>query len=358
VNPTRVKGLSAETHPGLPEPWRTVVRAFLVETYLRGGSQRTAVEYARILGRFLERVPDPGEVNPMAIRAFAYASVDVATPPAPSTVGVRLAAISGLYNVAVEAGLVAVNPAIGIRRPRPSSPPPRGLAVADLRRLLWAIPTDVTGSRDRAIVTLIVLTGLRRNEALEMRVGDLDLATGRFVVKMKGGATRRRVMPPPAIEAVRSFLRTAGIEPGSRSPDERLFGIGPAGFYASLRRRAATAGIDGCTPHALRHSAAQVRRAAGASIEQICALLGHASIATTARYLRRLEPEADDGWPAAAAALGIGEPSRPTRLAIGDPRIRAGPRQEKRPDRCVNTRPARAIGGLHAPLPDRNSTAS
>ena len=43
----------------------------------------------------------------------------------------------------------------------------------------------------------------------------------------------------------------------------------------------------------------------GASIEDMSALLGHASIATTATYLARMEGEEDNGWEGVATALGV-----------------------------------------------------
>ena len=72
------------------------------------------------------------------------------------------------------------------------------------------------------------------------------------------------------------------------------FGMSWQAFYANLRRYGRNAGLDGVSPHVLRHAAAQLRRQAGASLEEVSRLLGHTSIATTARYLRRLEPEADE----------------------------------------------------------------
>lgn len=339
MDPTRVDGFSIETHPGLPEPWPAIARAYLVETYARGGSRRTAIEYARILSRFFETIDDPGRPGPLSIRAFAFAPVAGSLPPAASTVGVRLAALGGFYGLAVQTGLIPRNPVSGIRRPRPASPPPRGLSVSDLRRLLAAIPGDASGRRDRAVVVLILLTGLRREEALSLRFEDLDLASGTFVIRVKGGAIRRRFLPPPARAALEAWQVEDRRQERGPSPDGRLFGFGPEAFYASLRRRASAAGIEGCTPHALRHSAAQLRRRTGASIEEVSAILGHESIATTARYLRRLEPERDDGWPAAAAALGIGEPARPIRQMTGKPRIRAGPL--RRNDRTGGQTPVR-----------------
>lgn len=317
--------MSDGPHPGLTEPWLAVLRAFLVETHLRGGSLRTPLEYARILSRYAAHVGDPAAADSMRVRAFVYAPVAPGRPPAPSTVGVRLAAIGGLYRMAVEAGLVARNPAAGIRRPRPARRPPRGISARDLRRLVAAIPDDCEGSRDRAIVIVIVLTALRRAEALGLRVGDIDLASGSYVTAAKGGQVRQRQMPPPALQAIHRWLDCKGREMVATSPDALLFGIGPAAFYARLRRHGTVAAIDGCTPHALRHSAAQLRRGAGASMEEVSALLGHSSLATTARYLRMLEPELDDGWMGPARALGIGRAARPMRSSSGLSRIRAGP---------------------------------
>ena len=59
------------------------------------------------------------------------------------------------------------------------------------------------------------------------------------------------------------------------------------------------------SPHALRHSAAKLRRDSGASIEEVQSFLGHRNLATTARYLVRLQGERDSGWPAVAAVLGV-----------------------------------------------------
>ena len=61
--------------------------------------------------------------------------------------------------------------------------------------------------------------------------------------------------------------------------------------------------MDGLKPHDLRHTAAKLRRNNGVSIEDVGALLGHARIATMARYLARLEGETDHGLEGVATAL-------------------------------------------------------
>ena len=74
----------------------------------------------------------------------------------------------------------------------------------------------------------------------------------------------------------------------------------------NLARYGKKAKLGDVTAHALRHSAAKLRRETGASIEDVGALLGHQNIATTARYLARLEGTQDHGWYGVAEMLGVG----------------------------------------------------
>ena len=289
----------------LPPPWPAVASAYLTETHLRGGSQRTPVEYARILGRFFAGFPNPSAVTPLGVHSFSYGRSPGRSAPSPSTICVRLAAISGFYAFAQRLGAIDGNPAAEIRRPRPAAPLPRGLTSDELRRLLAAIPATPSGWRDRAIVLVILLEGLRRSEVLGLRVGDVDLATGDYEVQVKGGRPRRRRIPPPALEAIGEALTACGTVPDQLTPGSPLFDISGSGFYANLRRYAMDASLQNVSPHVLRHAAAKLRREAGASIEAVSSFLGHASIATTAIYLRRLENEPDHDWQAVAAALGV-----------------------------------------------------
>jgi Phage integrase family. len=64
----------------------------------------------------------------------------------------------------------------------------------------------------------------------------------------------------------------------------------------------------GLTPtglHVLRHTAAKLRRDAGASIEAVSSFLDHSSLAVTSVYLRRLEGQEDRAWREVAEAIGV-----------------------------------------------------
>jgi integrase len=76
-------------------------------------------------------------------------------------------------------------------------------------------------------------------------------------------------------------------------------------FYGRFRKYLRAAGLAPSGLHVLRHSAAKLRRDAGASIEAVSSFLAHSSLAVTSVYLRRLEGEADGIWPDVAIAIGV-----------------------------------------------------
>jgi len=269
----------------LDESWQAVALGFLAEKAGRSGSRRTVETYGRTIRRFLACVGDPAAATPFDVHRFAYGLSDDGSPPSPSTVAVRLAAVGGLYNFAVRMRVIDTSPALYVHRPAARRPQPRGLATEEVARLLAVIPDTTTGLLDRAMIVTAVLTGLRRSEVAELQV--IAPARGvapRYEVRVKGGAVRRRELPWPAWEAILAAAgaacRTVGAE------GARAFPASAGTFNAHLRRHADTAGLCRVSCHVLRHTAAKLRRGSGASIEDVCALLGHRSIATTATYLR------------------------------------------------------------------------
>jgi integrase/recombinase XerC len=211
-------------------------------------------------------------------------------------------------------GLLAANPCDALERPRTVPSVARGYSADEVRRILAVVPDTVRGRRDRAILLVLVLTGRRRAEVIGLRAGDLNLESGTAYYQYvgKGHKTGRRELPEPAYEAIRRTLADAGKDLATMEPTESLWqaGAGPGGissgtFYGRFRKLLATAGLAPTGLHVLRHTAAKLRRDAGASIEAVSAFLDHSSLAVTTVYLRRLEGETDRLWPDVAVAIGV-----------------------------------------------------
>jgi integrase len=354
----RASSLSVDRQPASSDEaiWAQVVAAFLEERSARTGSRRTVETYERLIRRFVSTVPGLGAATPLSVHSFAYGPSAGGHQPAPSTVLTRLAAIGGLYAFAVRMGVVDKDPAAAVRRPTVRLGRPRGLTTTEIRRLLAVIPDTPVGLLDRALILTAILTGLRRSELVGLRIAR---PTGNssiyYEVRTKGGTLRRRELPAPAWTAIVAAAEAgAPVTPG---PDSRAFGISDSTLAAHLGRYATQAGLDGVTCHALRHTAAKLRREAGASIEDVSSLLGHRSVATTATYLRRLEDEEDRGWEPVARVLGLeGMPVLAGRRATAEPQERSRPDQVTREGGWWNSRSPIRRGVSDAPLPRPDPT--
>lgn len=300
-------------------PWGAILNAWSEELHQRTGSKRTPVEYRRYAEHLQDAMQATGraleEATPRDVLAFAYAQLPDARRdgapgkrPGPAAVNVRLAAIRSLFDFLQRMGYVQENPATSdrVKRPALPTPEPRGLTPEQLHALLEAPATDTTdGLMIRAAMLTFVLTGIRRSELLGLTAADLETEDGTpaYRVRAKGGKIRRRELPMPAYQAIRRYLEADGRPLETLPDDARIFPISTTGLYDTIRRYGKQIGIDDMGVHTLRHSAAKLRRRAGASLEEVQQFLGHSSIATTARYLAQMETAADPGWHGAMSIL-------------------------------------------------------
>jgi integrase/recombinase XerC len=298
---------------GDPSEWDSALYAFLVEKGNRSGSQRTVQSYSHMLWPFF-RVTTPDRVKPADVLAYAHGIGTSGRTPSPATIGARIACLSSYFRFLIRMGFVTANPCDAVERPRGIQSLARGYSADEVRRLLAVIPDTVRGRRDRAIVLVLVLTGRRRAEVLGLRAGDLSVEgeTAFYSYRGKGGKRGRRELPRPAFEAIRGTLADAGKDLATMAPDESLWqaGVGISGitsgaFYGRFRRYLRMAGLAPTGLHVLRHTAAKLRRDAGASIEAVSAFLDHSSLAVTTVYLRRLEGVEDRTWADVAVAIGV-----------------------------------------------------
>jgi integrase/recombinase XerC len=267
-----------------------------------------------MLWPFFERVGSPDQVTPAHVLAWAHGIGASGREPASATVGARIACLSSYYRFLIRMNVTTSNPCDALERPRSIQSVARGLSADEVRRLLAVVPDTIPGRRDRALLLTFVLTGRRRTEVISLTAGDISVEgeTAFYSYRGKGGKRGRRELPRPAYEALGVTLADAGLSLASMNPGASLWqaGAGAGGLtgstlYNRFRRYLRAAGLAPTGLHILRHSAAKLRRDAGASIEAVSSFLDHSSLAVTSVYLRRLEGEADRTWPEVAVAIGV-----------------------------------------------------
>jgi integrase/recombinase XerD len=167
------------------------------------------------------------------------------------------------------------------------------LEPEDVRAVIAAIVgADSADRRDRALLLLLYNTGARVSEALAIRIRDVQLDRPRQV-RLYGKGRKERVCPlwPETAAALRAMLvNSATTDPIFRSSrGNQLTRDGAAHIIAKHVQRAAQTRRElrgrNVTPHVLRHSCAVALLQSGVDVSVIRDYLGHASIATTSRYI-------------------------------------------------------------------------
>lgn len=223
----------------------------------------------------------------------------------PASANQSLAALRGTLKSAWRMGLIESDPyqkAIDFSPVKGARiPPGRHLSNAEIQRLFEYSKRERDpwlGARNSALIAVMFGAGLRRSEATDLNVEDINLETGAMVVRGKGNKHRSTFLPPGAIQAVSAWLeRRTERTPDGAIPTKALllsgrYGLQHArmtagGVLFALNRVAKKAGVRSFTPHDLRRTFIGDLLDAGADLASIQAMVGHASPTTTSKYDRR-----------------------------------------------------------------------
>ena len=257
-------------------------------TAYRSYSALTVQSYRCDLRQFREylenqhgRLPNPGEINREQIIHYAVSMSDFA----PLTVRRKLACFSSFFGFLADMGYLMGNPARRLPLPKTVQAVPVCLTGEQAQRLLAAAHTPW----HRAIISLLLTTGIRRSEATAITLDDLDLENAQLLVHGKGAKERVVPLAPMVVEALQDYLQARPHTESRRLFVSRIGGNPIAGRVVNrmLARvlKAASLDQEGITPHKLRHTFATHLIRNGVDVRTVQELLGHADLQTTARYL-------------------------------------------------------------------------
>jgi len=144
-------------------------------------------------------------------------------------------------------------------------------------------------TRDRLLIKLLFVTGLRISEALSLTVQMIGSHEGRPVLFIKGKGQKQRLVACP--DAFAHRLKSYAFDKGLKAED-RIFGIDRRRAWQIIKKAGKDAGITKrIYPHLLRHSDAIERLRQTGNPKALQLHLGHESITMTMRYLSTLTAE-------------------------------------------------------------------
>ena len=260
----------------------TFLRQRMIEDMqVRNLALNTQTSYLQQVSLFARHFHKPPQaLGPEEIRAYqVYLTNEKKLSP--SSVLIAIAALRFLYKVSLKKDWTFEDV---IPAPKKPQKLPVVLSPEEVLHFLGC----VASTKHRAILTTCYAAGLRISEAIHLKPDHID--SKRMVIRIEQGKGQkdRYVMLSPALLAIlRNYWRTVRsrdwLFPGDR-PSEPITRDAVGNACQKAHRLSGLS--KPVTPHSLRHAFAVHLLESGTDVRTIQLLLGHRSLATTAKYLR------------------------------------------------------------------------
>lgn len=278
-----------------------------------------------ILDRLASRLGPELAVDAVAPTELRSWLLELRTTLAPVSVAGYVRALRAFGNWLAAEGAAEARALRSLARPRVPRKVITPLADDELRRLLGAART----ARDRAILLLLLDTGLRVSELVWISLADLRPDGS---LKVLGKGARERLVPVGA--AARGAIGRYLDERGRLAPEAPLF-LGEAGERLTvsgvqqlLGRLKARAGIGArCNPHTFRHTFAHRYLVNGGDVFSLQRILGHASLDMVRRYVALADLDVANRHRVASPADRLLRPRPPATSPTKAPRAWGGGRR-------------------------------
>jgi integrase/recombinase XerD len=301
-----------------------VVAGFALELEARRLSPSTIADYSRTLRRLQAFFPDDPPFAQITAEDLRRFMVELASTPqvqggAASVAPILLSnksllnihtGLGALWTWALREGVTEEHIVHALSRPKPEEPAIIPFTEDDLKRLMAACERTAgyvrpgkrltdnkrrTALRDRAIVLLLLDTGIRASELAGMRVRDVDVRNRRITVTGKGNKSRMLPMSPETSKAIWRYLTTERAEDRMNDPlfisDYPGEGMTRLTLLTFLKRLGARAGVADCHPHRFRHTFAVMFLRNGGNAFELQMALGHTSLGATQTYMHLAEAD-------------------------------------------------------------------
>ena len=197
----------------------------------------------------------------------------------PATFNRAKALLSGMFRFAINKGYLASNPVKGITSKPENNKRIRYLSDEERTNLLQACKNS-SWDKLELIVTMAMVTGMRRGELVKLKWSDIDFNIGTACLKTtKNGEPRIVPIPRVALDMLKTY-RVVGNEYIFKSEKVNK----PFVFQKHWLKCLEESGVENFRFHDLRHDAASTLARAGATLLEIGVILGHKSVQTTQRY--------------------------------------------------------------------------
>ncbi|TDG36788.1 integrase [Pedobacter changchengzhani] len=231
------------------------------------------------------------EIKHTHIRSFVVALMDDGINE--STIGRKISTLRSFYKFLVREGKTNINPASLIKTPKVAKRLPVFIESQKIDQLLDQseyFGDEFSSIRDHLVIELLFGSGMRLAELIQLNDADINLYEGS--IKVLGKRNKERIIPvnKQLINQIHDYIELKKLQNFNNNFTTLIVTNVGSVAYPKLIYRIVTNYLkfisthDKRSPHVLRHSYATSLLNAGADLNAIKELLGHASLAATQVY--------------------------------------------------------------------------
>jgi len=235
-------------------------------------------------------VPSVGDITSADIRIWVVSLMD--NGKSPSSVHRKISTLRSFYKFLLRDGIVKCDPVERVVLPKRKKKLPVFVAEEALNNSMedFGFGDDFKVTRDRLIVEMLYMTGMRRAELIGLKDSSVDMEG--FSVKVTGKRNKQRIIPmlPEFVKRLEvykglrdeTFGRTEGTWFFVTDKGEKLYEKFVYNTVKNFLSLVTT--IEKKSPHVLRHTFATHMLNSGAPLNAVKEFLGHASLSATQIY--------------------------------------------------------------------------
>ena len=264
--------------------------------YEKNYSLHTEISYSEDLHQFADflsvHFPDVNfhSVDADIVRMWIISLME--NKMSPRSVNRKLSALKSFYKYLLRMGEVTSNPVKKIIGPKTAKPIPAFVNDADMDSILDNDNEDTSDferMRNRLMIELFYVTGMRRAELIGLKDSDVDFYAG--TIQVTGKRNKQRLIPfsdkVKALVEKYIYIRNNEVENQSgylfvKKDGGQLYPMMVHRIVTEDLRRIPT--LSKTSPHVLRHTFATSMLNNGADINAVKEILGHSSLAATEIY--------------------------------------------------------------------------
>lgn len=210
-----------------------------------------------------------------------------------TTINRKTSVLRSFYKFLVRESKLEQNPALLLRAPKIPKRLPVFVDAQKMDQLLDSehyFDESFPSLRDHLVIELLFGTGIRLAELISLKESDVDAYSG--TIKVLGKRNKERIIPiaKPLVNQINTYVEQKKLENFNNNLLNLIVTNKGAAAYPKLIYRIVTSYLNNIStnekrsPHVLRHSYATTLLNAGADLNAIKELLGHASLAATQVY--------------------------------------------------------------------------